>query len=96
MTKIFRIWRKKTNQSLLSESVILFFIIKYSINMFKKKHTGRNIFFANTIVLFSQPFVRRRQLIFHVKVVRKKGNMKEENASELLVYIKVSRMGADA
>ena len=65
--------------------------------MFKKKHAGRNIALANAIVFFFiQPFVRRRQLIFHVKVVRKNGNMKEENRSELLVYTKVSGMDADA
>ena len=63
--------------------------------MFKKTHAGRNIFFANTIVLFTQPFGRRRQLISEVKVVRKNGNMEEENPSELLVYIKGSGMGAD-
>ena len=83
----------KTNQSLL---FFYFFIIKYSIHVLKKKHAGRNIALANTIVFFTQPFVRRGQLIFHVKVVRKNGNMEEENPSELLVYIKVSRMGADA
>ena len=86
----------KTNQSLFSESVFfLFFIIKYSIHVLKEKHAGRNIALANTIVFFTQPFVRRRQIIFHVKVVRKNGNMEEENPSELLVYIKGSGMGAD-
>lgn len=48
----------KTNQSPLSESVFfLFFIIKYSIHMFKKNHAGRSIALANTIVFSHNPLL---------------------------------------